>query len=72
MKRGTEIVVGDWVRFPLNGELRIGVVEYVLPAESWMRNAWEVVTDKGRTDEVEIMEVRGKLGIGADGAGPAL
>ena len=50
--------VGDWVRFYRNGELVIGVVEYVV-IDPDLQDV-ELQTTEGAVDEESILELRGK------------
>jgi hypothetical protein len=55
--KSEKVKVGDWVRFYRNGELVLGVVQYVKPGRL-SYSAREVCTDTGAVAEDVILEVR--------------
>lgn len=54
----TEIKVGDWVRFYRNGDLVIGVVEYI--AKEDVLGHIELSTTAGPVDTDRVLEWRSK------------
>lgn len=48
---------GDWVRFYRDGQLILGIVEYVEHSTRWNASQ-ELFTDKGHIGDTEVKEVR--------------
>ena len=52
-----EVEPGDWIRFYQNGELVIGVVEYI---QKDLIGHWQLKTNIGSVDSRYVLEVRAK------------
>ena len=49
---------GDWVRFYRDGELVIGVVQYIIPHSGFYSLYDQIMTDNGSISEDAILETR--------------
>ena len=52
----TNVQVGDWVRFYRNGQMVIGVVQYI--AEKSALLGTDLFTDQGSVDVKHVLEIR--------------
>lgn len=55
---GSKAKIGDWVRFYVNGELKIGVIEYINVQP--YKTDRELLTNLGSVSDSRVLEVRSK------------